>query len=77
MTKRFDAGVVGCVRWGCAYLIAECVGYEGSNEVAAVAFGSGGPPSDDGVVEVPIPSVEDLFPYCVSSVAFGDEGDGV
>ena len=75
--KRFGVGVIGCVWWGCAQLIAECVGYEGAYEVAAVAFGSGGPPSDDGVAEVPTPSVEELLPYCVSGVAFGDEGNGV
>ena len=75
--KRFGVGVIGCVWWGCAQLIAECVGYEGAYEVAAVALGSGGPPSDNGVAEVPGPSVEELVPYCVSGVAFGDEGNRV
>ena len=75
--KRFGVGGIGCVWWGCAQLIAVCVGYEGAYEVAAVAFGSGGPPSDDGVAEVPIPSVEVLLSYSVSGVAFIDEGNGV
>ena len=75
--KRFGVAVIGYVWWGCAQLIDECFGYEGAYEVAAVAFGSRGPPGDDGVAEVPTPSVEELLSYCVSGVAFGDEGIGV